>query len=390
MLSAARSCLNNPGFFPIKKTSNMIRIDEIYNNTFWPWIQQNIPLTRMFFCDPPGDSRPEALHNFGEDRAEHNYIWFHDQEPIHLDVHKNLFDDVVRRNRDLQCDLGPRYAILVTSEKDSADLVTCCDIYGWRSFYYFYHGWAALDWYRGYHRTYLMPEPNDRRIIHSFISANRIIGGRRQHRVMLLHYLQQHKIRNALISFPATCPVENIAAVDIAAKLGPEVRRSMSEAGLPWNFPGEVDHPMHSCWLSLFEENAGCLAQVVTETVYYGQRHHLTEKIFKPICLRMPFVLVSTAGSLEYLKSYGFKTFDTVWDESYDQEIDDDQRLRKIAVLLKSLDEMSPQELQHVYTACVPIIEHNYRHFYNGAFEQVLWQELQQMLEGIKLHVTQN
>ena len=32
----------------------MIRIDEVYNNTFWPYLKNNIPLTRMFFCDPPG------------------------------------------------------------------------------------------------------------------------------------------------------------------------------------------------------------------------------------------------------------------------------------------------------------------------------------------------
>jgi len=295
---------------------------------------------------------------------------------------------VVHRNLDLDNHKGAERSAIVTSEHCSEAVEQVCDIYGWHSFYYFFHGWAALDWYRGYDRTFLIAEPRDRTITHSFISANRIIGGRREHRAMLMHYLQQHEIRNALISFPAICPVENIAAVDIAAKLGPEVEASIAGCDLPWNFPGETDHPMHSCWLSLFQENAESLAHVVTETVYHGRRHHLTEKIFKPICLRMPFVLVSTAGSLEYLKTYGFKTFDTVWDETYDQETDDDLRLRKIAALLKYLDDMSPHELQKIYRASLPIVEHNYRHFYNGAFEQVLWQELQQMLQAMKHHIT--
>ena len=39
----------------------MIRIDEIYNNTFWPWIRDNAPGTRVFFCDPPGRTEPDAL-----------------------------------------------------------------------------------------------------------------------------------------------------------------------------------------------------------------------------------------------------------------------------------------------------------------------------------------
>ena len=45
----------------------MIRIDEIYNNTFWPWINKHQEGTRVFFCDPPGRSDPDALFNLGQD-----------------------------------------------------------------------------------------------------------------------------------------------------------------------------------------------------------------------------------------------------------------------------------------------------------------------------------
>ena len=43
----------------------MIRIDEIYNNTFWPWLKKNKPGTRLFFCDPPGKADPDSLFNLG-------------------------------------------------------------------------------------------------------------------------------------------------------------------------------------------------------------------------------------------------------------------------------------------------------------------------------------
>jgi predicted XRE-type DNA-binding protein len=141
---------------------------------------------------------------------------------------------------------------------------------------------------------------------------------------------------------------------------------------------------MHSCWLSLFDECAETLAFVSTETVFEGRRHHLTEKSFKPICLRMPFVLVSTAGSLEYLRSYGFQTFGSIWDESYDTETDDAQRLAKIADLLHSLDQLTDAEKQARFEAAIPIIEHNFNHFYSGAFEQILWQELVDMLDTMQ------
>jgi len=80
----------------------MIRIDEIYNNTFWPWMQQYRTGTRTFFCDPPGRSDPEALFNYGrDDIPETDFVFFHDQEPIHLDLLKELFDTVRSRNFDI-------------------------------------------------------------------------------------------------------------------------------------------------------------------------------------------------------------------------------------------------------------------------------------------------
>jgi hypothetical protein len=137
---------------------------------------------------------------------------------------------------------------------------------------------------------------------------------------------------------------------------------------------------MHSYCLSLFNESAESLLYLVTETVAKGRRQHLTEKTFKPICLGMPFVIVGTKGSLEYLRRYGFKTFSDVWDESYD-DAEDHVRIERIASLLRSLDELSILGKQELFDLCIPIIEHNYNHFYNGGFEQVLWTELNDMLK---------
>jgi len=358
----------------------MIRIDEIYNHTFWPFIKQHIPLTRMFYCDPPGRTDPDSLMNNGSAKDQLHYIFFHDQEPIHLDIHSRLFDSVNRRNIDLNFGEGPAHSAIITSEHNSEFVDQVCSQYGWQPYYYFFHGWAALDWYRGYNRSFLIPNPMQRIITKSFISPNRIIGGKRKHRIDLMYLLLERNISNAHISFPEVCPVEGTHIQEIAK---PEQCAAFAAAELPWNFAGETDHPMHSCWLSLFDQCEESLAYLVTETVYNGHRHHLTEKTFKPICMQMPFVLVSTAGSLQYLRDYGFKTFDNIWDESYDFETDDTKRLIMIADLLKQLDSMSVQQKQDLYTAAVPIVQHNYNHFYNGAFESILWKELIGMLDNI-------
>jgi hypothetical protein len=331
----------------------------------------------MFYCDPPGASDPENLFNYGNTNEQLYYTFFHDQEPIHLDIHQTLFSEVERRNRDLNNARG----FLITSEYNSESVEQVCSQYNWRPYYYFFHGWAALDWYRGYNYTFLIPEPKERNITKSFISPNRIIGGKRKHRVDLMHHLLERKIKNAWISFPKICPVEQLHIDDIVRS---DQHELFSQANLPWNFPGETDHPMHSCWLSLFDESAESSVYVITETVYNGRKNHLTEKTFKPICLRMPFVMVSTANSLKYLRSYGFKTFDSLWDESYDSETDDSKRLVMIADLLKHLDQLNPAERLKLFQDAIPIVEYNYNHFYGGSFEQILWKELTEMLNTMQ------
>lgn len=340
----------------------------------------------MFFCDPPGTSDPEHLFNFGDDCAEFNYILFHDQEPIHSKIHTRLFEDTVRRNIDLNHGKGPIHSAIVTSELNSEIVNQVCKKYNWKSYYYFFHGWAALDWYRGYDKTYLMSTPQDRTITKTFINPNRIIGGYREHRVLLMYHLLKHGIQNAWTSFPDHCPVEDLSITEIAGHFKqqyPDIVDVFASADLPMNFPGEEGHPMHSCWLSLFDLCAESLTYVVTETVFAGQRNHLTEKSFKPICLGMPFVIVSTQGSLEYLRSYGFKTFGHLWDESYDNEPDDYRRIEKVSQLLKDLDNLSTQQKQDLFQQALPTIQHNFDHFYSGAFEKILWDELQGMLNQI-------
>ena len=99
----------------------------------------------------------------------------------------------------------------------------------------------------------------------------------------------------------------------------------------------------------------------------------------------MPFVLGASAGSLAYLREYGFRTFADVFDESYDLETDDILRIEKVVALLKQLDDLTAEQRQEIHQRCLPIVEHNYRHFYGGDFSDVLWTELTGMLDGFRI-----
>ena len=305
-------------------------------------------------------------------------ILFWDQEPLH----KETVDQTLTEFIKVFCN-EKRY--IVTSEQNSDNVEYACNSYGFKPLYYFFHGWAALDWYRGYNRTFLIKPPAERTPAKTFIAPNRIIAGKRQHRLEMLYWIFKLGLDNNHISCPSVCPAENISIYD-AVKTLPfdDAELVFRSAHLPRQFEGETDHPMHSCWLSLFDQSADSLLYLVTETVADGRRLHLTEKTFKPIALGMPFVIVGTAGSLEYLRGYGFKTFGHLWDESYDTITDPHERIRSIAGVLGSLCNLSVAERIELYQAALPTIQHNWDHFYNGGFESVLWTELQGMLNRVK------
>ena len=353
----------------------------------------------MFFCDPPGHTKPEHLFNHGHnDPCENAYVFFHDQEPVDQLLYQDLFDKVAeigpkglgfaevdgRYKKKFEPPANPGH-VVVSEQGDYVDQV--CARYGWTPHYYFYHGWACQDWFRGYDRSFLIPRAQERRPTRTFMSPNRIVGGRRDHRVLFLYHVFKNQLENNHISAPRICPEERVDITSIAQKYSnvyQDITATLEQAQLPKTFANENTQQMSSCWLTNFDESADSLVYVPTETVYFGNRMHITEKTFKAIALEMPFVLVAPAGSLEYLRSYGFKTFADVFDESYDQEIDDILRIEKVVKLLKELDMLSVKERQQIHQACLSTVEHNYNHFYRGGLTNVLWPELLNMLDGLK------
>ena len=114
---------------------------------------------------------------------------------------------------------------------------------------------------------------------------------------------------------------------------------------------------------------------VVNETVFYHQKLHLTEKIFKPIVARRPFVLVAAPGNLSYLKSYGFQTFDQWIDESYDQEPNHERRLDLIAQQIEKICCISDERRYRMYQDMREVLEYNHQHFF-GKFKNLIVNEL--------------
>lgn len=101
---------------------------------------------------------------------------------------------------------------------------------------------------------------------------------------------------------------------------------------------------------------------LITETFFQEEIESvfLSEKIFKPVLARHPFIVVGQPYTLKYFKSLGFKTFDKWFDESYDEEYDPIRRIEKICLFLKSLSLRTKEDWIKMYNEMKPILEYNY------------------------------
>lgn len=116
------------------------------------------------------------------------------------------------------------------------------------------------------------------------------------------------------------------------------------------------------------------LFSLVTETSFpYGPRDRyndtqcimspgriLSEKIFKPILHKHPFVLVSNPHTLPLLHRRGYQTFHPYIDESYDTQEDNARRLCMIADEIKRLSMLTDEELSEWQSNVNEICEHNF------------------------------
>jgi hypothetical protein len=320
--------------------------------------------------------QPNHMFEYGS----HNCIIFYDQEPIYenhigsqiFNSHTNLATvDFFSNYFNGENYFNSNHYILANSEHSSekTKLVNQIGFYDW---YYFFHGFAALDWYKNI--RYLPPNRNYSRV---FISFNNLCSEKRSYRLNLVaRMFEQGLDSHGYISLNhnESLVKQEVYSNDILSKESKKIvvkqLLNRPQLTIDTNFQHGAlsanDHLETMC-LGLFH--------IVTETVYYDSKLHLTEKIFKPIAARRPFILVGAPGNLAYLRSYGFMTFDRWIDESYDSETDPDQRIIKIVAEIERICQMSPEAINTMFNDMQSILDYNFTWFYNG-FKQHIVNEL--------------
>jgi hypothetical protein len=301
----------------------------------------------------------------------HNCIIFYDQEPIYanhigsqiFNSHTNLETvDFFSNYFNGENYFSPNHYIFANSEHSSekTKLINQTGFYDW---YYFFHGFAALDWYRNI--RYLPPIRNYSRV---FISFNNLCSEKRSYRLNLVARLLERGLDShgyISLNHNEALIKQEVYSNNILSKESKKIVVTQllgrPQLTIDTNFQHgalSADDQIKTMSLGLFH--------IVTETIFYDSKLHLTEKIFKPIVARRPFILVGAPGNLAYLKSYGFLTFDRWIDESYDLEQDPDQRIIKIVAEVERICQMSPEAINTMFNDMQSILDYNFNWFYNG------------------------
>lgn len=108
--------------------------------------------------------------------------------------------------------------------------------------------------------------------------------------------------------------------------------------------------------------------EIVLETIFDDSRWHLTEKVCRPLACGKPFILVSTMGSLKFLKSYGFKTWEDLIDESYDNIADPLDRLTAIIKEMTRICNIPVDQKKQFWKSLNDIATYNQQLFFSEKF----------------------
>ena len=98
---------------------------------------------------------------------------------------------------------------------------------------------------------------------------------------------------------------------------------------------------------------------VVTESVYHYPSTFISEKTWKPISSKRPFIIIGPVGSLQNLHNLGFKTFNNFWDESYDTISDPIVRMTEVVKIIENICDKTIDELQNICISMTDILQYN-------------------------------
>jgi hypothetical protein len=196
-----------------------------------------------------------------------------------------------------------------------------------------------------------------------------LLGTRKPHRDFVMLNLQKHRplLDKCVVTYREGFPGE------VINRLTTDIHNYFPEYSLTWPYIspnldpawelkdalGKIDGPVQSISPYVTGEiYKHTWYTVICESNHDGDSFFLTEKTTKVLYAKRVFVMYAPAHFLKNLRNLGFKTFGSIIDESYDEELVDIIRYQKVFAQMLSLTQQDPIE---VHTGVNDILEHNQR-----------------------------
>jgi hypothetical protein len=322
---------------------------------------------------------------------------FHDQEPLSYEfwqtsVEQNFCDAIkdwseflvlslpgvqqFYKTLNFKSVLGPNFydlTLLVHSEQNSPQVKKYL-LNNFVPVYYWSHAIIARDWFR-----FAEHDPNLKfkaSCSKTFLIYSRAWAGTREYRLKFAEQLIANNLHQSCITSFAEFDNQVNYKNHVFSNPAFKIERQDLEKILPKN---TYDSAASADYNNRDYQNSQI--EVVLETLFDDTRHHLTEKALRPIACKQPFILASTPGSLQYLRSYGFQTFDGYIDETYDTIQDPAERLNAIIREMQRIDQLCPEAKQQLITGVQTVAEHNQQLFFSNKFNNLVIDEFKRNLD---------
>lgn len=244
------------------------------------------------------------------------------------------------------------------------------------------HGWEdriqliCFQHFRYYANKYVAELPHVDYTVSAkekkFLCFNKIS---RSHRTILLeHMLRKNLVKDSFYSFFSFGAdyIDWYRNIDNLNDNFYSIKKHKNVFPLKLNITEERHNPADTR-LNDFVYTENSYFSIVTETVFntthsgwlwdggtVGASIFFSEKIFKPMLMKHPFILVGRPNSLKTLREYGFKTFSPYIDESYDSIQDDRHRMETLVEEIDRLCSLDSEEWIELQTRLKEILDHNY------------------------------
>lgn len=114
----------------------------------------------------------------------------------------------------------------------------------------------------------------------------------------------------------------------------------------------------------------------LTYHTYANNHFQINEKMFKAIITMQPFLILGQPQALQVLKQLGYKTFDNWINESYDNILNNEDRMNALVDEIDRLNKLRYDELADMMVDMLPILKYNAQLFQTRKYSDYVCKNL--------------